>query len=523
MTASASGGYAVDECGCAMLAGALAQCAGWVFAVPGYPVTHCCSILAERHERYELSINEAVAVEAAVGLSACGVRSAVLIKQVGLNVAADALTNAIHHSIGAGLVLLVGDDIGATKSTCDQDSRTLLHALDVPVIDLASGPAVGQTVAAAFAASDRARTPVAVRFTGRLHDYRTAADCAAPPPGWHAGPVRIRREVAFDLSKKGRRQHHHANALPLVAQELGGIDELDMSAHTASAGEVGVIAAGDTWSVVRSGICQLKAGSIWPISDAILEFCRAHRGVLVLEDTKPVLENELRNACLRAGIDCLVRGRGSGHLPVLEALTEADVDRALASTLPITPGARIVPEIKHRGTADRPAFHQLFRALQELAADDVVIAADVGSACRVCYPPYEAGDIALCLGSPIAVAAGAARAGRKAVAVIGDYALFHSGFPALVDAVNRGLGVITVVLMNGVSAQTGGQSLLDRHAALGPSLATVDRLAAAVGVSVHRMPADSGALRLGEALRCLLSQGRPALVLCTADGDRVGG
>lgn len=207
---------------------------------------------------------------------------------------------------------------------------------------------------------------------------------------------------------------------------------------------------------------------------------------------------------------------------MLEALTEADVDRALASTLPITPGARIVPEIKHRGTADRPAFHQLFRALQELAAD-VVIAADVGSACRVCYPPYEAGDIALCLGSPIAVAAGAARAGRKAVAVIGDYALFHSGFPALVDAVNRGLGVITVVLMNGVSAQTGGQSLLDRHAALGPSLATVDRLAAAVGVSVHRMPADSGALRLGEALRCLLSQGRPALVLCTADGDRVGG
>ena len=73
-------------------------------------------------------------------------------------------------------------------------------------------------------------------------------------------------------------------------------------------------------------------------------------------------------------------------------------------------------------------------------------------------PPYEGADVALCLGSPISLAGGAARTGQPAIAVIGDYGLLHSGLEALLDVARWDLPVLVVVLANGVSAQTGGQT-----------------------------------------------------------------
>lgn len=87
------------------------------------------------------------------------------------------------------------------------------------------------------------------------------------------------------------------------------------------------------------------------------------------------------------------------------------------------------------------------------------MAADVGSLIRLCCPPYDAVDVALSLGSAIAVAGGVARAGRRSIAVIGDYAVVHSGFGALVSAAEHGLPLLSVVLVNGVQAKTGGQPL----------------------------------------------------------------
>ena len=108
------------------------------------------------------------------------------------------------------------------------------------------------------------------------------------------------------------------------------------------------------------------------------------------------------------------------------------------------------------------------------------VATDVGSSVRLCYPPYNGADVALCLGSAISVAGGAARTGRRTIAVIGDFALLHSGIEALIEASLRGLPVLTVVLDNGVQAQIGGQPT--------PTI-DLNRLVTACGVArIERWP-----------------------------------
>ena len=65
--------------------------------VPGYPVTKLAEALAA-----EISVNEKVALEVALGASATGMRSMVVVKQVGMNILADPLVISVTHTIGSG-------------------------------------------------------------------------------------------------------------------------------------------------------------------------------------------------------------------------------------------------------------------------------------------------------------------------------------------------------------------------------------------------------------------------------------
>ena len=72
--------------------------------------------------------------------------------------------------------------------------------------------------------------------------------------------------------------------------------------------------------------------------------------------------------------------------------------------------------------------------------------------------PLHACDVVLCMGSSITQASGIARTtGRRTVAYIGDSTFFHSGLPALVNAVQAGDDVTIIVLDNYITAMTGFQ------------------------------------------------------------------
>ena len=93
--------------------------------------------LAKKHGLHvEWSTNEKVAFETAVGASIGGVPALMGCKGVGFNVALDPMMVANLTDVGAGLVILLGDDPGAWASQNDQDTRPIAWGAELPMLEL---------------------------------------------------------------------------------------------------------------------------------------------------------------------------------------------------------------------------------------------------------------------------------------------------------------------------------------------------------------------------------------------------
>jgi indolepyruvate ferredoxin oxidoreductase alpha subunit len=96
-------------------------------------------------------------------------------------------------------------------------------------------------------------------------------------------------------------------------------------------------------------------------------------------------------------------------------------------------------------------------ALKDLGVEGV-FPTDIGCYTLGLLPPLSMADFLICMGSSISTAAGISRAtGQKVVAFIGDSTFFHSGLPALVNAVHQKHDFLLVILDNGTTAMTGHQ------------------------------------------------------------------
>ena len=135
---------------------------------PGSPGTAVMDELLRldlAHIRLEWGINERSAFDAAFGASLAGIRSLVCFKSVGLNVALDSLMVSNLAGGDAGFVILTGDDPGGWGSQNEEDSRPLIAAAEIPMLE-PSTPADGRRVMhLAFQLSERIKTPVVVRVT----------------------------------------------------------------------------------------------------------------------------------------------------------------------------------------------------------------------------------------------------------------------------------------------------------------------------------------------------------------------
>ncbi|RLB20246.1 MAG: indolepyruvate ferredoxin oxidoreductase, partial [Deltaproteobacteria bacterium] len=97
--------------------------AGIIFAAgyPGNPSSEIIETLAKASKHLpiyvEWSVNEKVALEAAAGASFAGCRALASMKQNGVNVVSDFLTNLSLSGTKGGLVLISCDDPGGISST----------------------------------------------------------------------------------------------------------------------------------------------------------------------------------------------------------------------------------------------------------------------------------------------------------------------------------------------------------------------------------------------------------------------
>ena len=422
--------------------------------VPGYPVTDAAPALGGGAR---MATNEKVAMEVALGASAAGRRSVVLVKHLGVNLLSDPLSIAPSHSIGSGLVVLVGEDVGPKGSQAEMDARNYGPLCEIPVLE-PSGPGLLFTaLREAYALSEEIRAPAMVRTTFEFAGMDGGS-------GHNPDEVRVsshQREPGrfptfdrsvWDLTAKGRHQRYRMEALPRMRSASEGST---LNLLREGRGDIGIIASGRPASFAsKTDLSLLVVGFSHPLPiEAIRRFVSEHDKILVAEEPTPFLEARLM-------ICSDIFGKLTGHLP-WGRMEEGEIEKAadlIASGEEPGPAAqpqRFDERLASKTVCDDCPYLPLYEAVADLS---VPVAGDAGCSIRAVRDPPGAVDVAYGLGSSVAVACGF---GEKGVALVGDYAMAHSGLLGLIDAVNSDRDVMVVLLDNGVAAMTGGQRVPD--------------------------------------------------------------
>ena len=114
------------------------------------------------------ALNEHIAVLSAAGASLCGARSLVVMKHVGMNIAADPLNYLGYCGIRGGMVIVVGTDPGANSSTGEEDPHWYLPQINFPLFEPTNVQEVYQQIGLAFEMSESQGIPVVLFMPVRL-------------------------------------------------------------------------------------------------------------------------------------------------------------------------------------------------------------------------------------------------------------------------------------------------------------------------------------------------------------------
>ncbi|MHA1512108.1 MAG: hypothetical protein ACTSRX_10365 [Promethearchaeota archaeon] len=123
--------------------------------------------------KFDLSLNETVAFEAAVGASWSGVRAAVSFKHLGMNLISDALHSVMYSGINgkrkAGLVIICGGDPEISSSTNAEDVRLFSFHSKLPILEPSSVQECKDFVKLAFKLSETWNLPILIYSPSRIH------------------------------------------------------------------------------------------------------------------------------------------------------------------------------------------------------------------------------------------------------------------------------------------------------------------------------------------------------------------
>jgi indolepyruvate ferredoxin oxidoreductase alpha subunit len=487
-----------------------------IVGVPGYPITTLMELFldksevtenfepktvalkAENSEKVHSPIytarwltNEKVALETALGASVSGKRALVLVKHVGMNLLSDPLITSVTHTIGAGLVVIAGDDPGVKGSQNEQDSRWYGRIAETAVYDPTDPNAAYNSLRRAYELSEETRTPVILRVTAGLEKNKGKINRL---------PRSLPPHPEFDRSvwKNRMMEKHqlfHSRVYPLLEAEAENTDlnriilrskdgikigseselrpengfenwsergfELEFSKRRSD--RIGIISSGFVSSIVERvlqkrdldrEVIHLSLSLVNPLPlGKIRKFLKNNQKVLVAEESEPFIEEQIR-------IAGRIYGKKTGHLPYGQVMPE-DIEFALKHIDEEKVSNPAETAFLKEWEKDRTTictncpYLPLYHFLSTL---DVRIAGDMGCSVRSAPEPLATVDVSFALGSAISVACGFE---KKGIAVIGDFALAHSGILGLISAATTGCDTLILVLQNQVAAMTGGQEVPD--------------------------------------------------------------
>ena len=418
--------------------------------VPGYPINHLFTALQnDKAMDARWQYNEKIAFEMAMGASVLGERAAVVCKHVGVNVMSDPLIISSTHGIGAGIVVIAGDDVGAAFSNDEQDSRWYGKLAEIPVFDPAKPQDIYDSITYGFQLSERISAPVLVRVTeGALTENGEVSRTTVSdehkkfdPSFWQNTMLGAHQRYLKDGWSPALKDANHSRLNVSIKKGKKGI---------ISSGHATVAASRIADAL---GMSHLSLGFVNPFPrDIVDDFLLGLDSVLVCEEIAPFIEEQI-------GLP-IVRGRLTGHLPRAGPLDESSIKEGAEQIAE----PRVTRTIKPMTMKDRGytvghcascSYHPVYAAIKSLG---VPVAGDAGCSIIAANPPYGMLDVMCGLGSAVSAACGFP---SKGIAMMGDFALLHTGLQALVNAKLNGYGVLVVLFANREAAMTGGQQLPD--------------------------------------------------------------
>jgi indolepyruvate ferredoxin oxidoreductase, alpha subunit len=413
----------------------------------------------------EWSVNEKVAYETALANSMAGRRSAVAMKQVGLNVASDPFMRSAYLGVKGGLVVIVADDPGPHSSQTEQDSRFFAMFAKLPVLDPSSPREAKEMVGLAYEISESYELPVVLRPTTRVCHARQIMALEAPEP--------LRRPAQFEKNPRRwcatpqflRELHRGLND---KLEKIAGEERFAPSLTPGDGAQAGacIVASGvafaHTWDLLEElgflgKIDFYQVTMPYPLNREFMARLReSYEKILVLEETYPVIEMQLGAGQVQGRISRAVPGEGELTPEVIREVLEKFLDLK-AGTASTGPQGEATRPTLCAGCAHRAAFY----AIKETFPGGL-FPSDIG--CYTLGMNLGAVDTCHCMGAGISQAAGfyhayAAQAGEvpPIVATIGDSTFFHAGVPALINAVFHRARFLLVILDNATTAMTGHQ------------------------------------------------------------------
>ncbi len=423
---------------------------------------------------FEFSANEKVALEVAGAAAVAGVRSMMVCKGPGLNVAADPFFSLAYVGVRAGMVIVVADDPSMWSSQNENDSRYYALMGNTLMMEPADPIEAKSMLLDAYELSEKVGLPVLFRTTTRVNHTRAPVEF---------GPIRSRpKTVEFTkdplrfvpVPAVARKRHPWLLKQIETARELSEKSPLNF---TLGKGDLGIVTSGVSYNYVLEALDVLgvkaevlKLGITHPIPERMLsDFLRKHKTVVVVEELEPFLETHARRLAQLHEISVKIIGKEQGQFPrvyeystriVAEALCKiancntpinwSEIDEKVAELPELPPR----PPLLCAGCPHRATYF----AIRTATRGKAIYPSDIGCYTLSIAPPLETADILFDMGSSITTACGLAEVtDQDIVATIGDSTFFASGLAGLASAVYNQHRICLVVLDNRTTAMTGHQ------------------------------------------------------------------
>ncbi len=442
---------------------------GIATSYPGTPASEILAAVASFQKEAKISmhtqwaVNEKIAFEIAYAGCQTGLRTAVAMKQVGLNVASDPLMSAAYMGVKGGFVVISADDPGPISSQTEQDSRLMAMMARMPVLDPDTPRQAKEMVGLAYQLSETFQSPVMLRPTtrvchsrqdillGRIPRKKRAVKFEKDPGRWAATP-KFRFHLHKEVEDKLAAMAKHKPTAPVRHNPAAAADRAIVSSGVAAAHCREIIRELGLWE----NMPFYQVLQPFPLhSDFMAELIQTYEEILVIEETMGVIEMQLADRHR-------VKGRMSGNVSKVGELSPERIQEMIAAFAGVTvPRLEIPPAAGRRPTLCAGCPHRASFFAIKKAAPRGIYTSDIG--CYTLGLNLGAVDTVLCMGAAISQASGFYQAHKTLekppdiVATIGDSTFFHAGVPALIDAVVQNVKFVLVILDNRTTAMTGSQ------------------------------------------------------------------